>query len=144
MQKAVTGSRRFVGRLLRGNDLLGAITERCRAAGVRLGRVEAIGAVERARVGFYDQGERAYRFLEFAEPLEILALKGNVSLRDGEVMAHLHITLGDAEGRACGGHLAPGTVVFACEYIIEAFDGAELHRGLDAATGLPLWPEEQV
>ena len=38
-----------------------------------------------------------------------------------------------------GGHLAPGTIVFACELIIEAFDGQELNRGMDRETGLPLW-----
>jgi len=49
--------------------LLSTLNDRCRAAGVRLGRVEALGAVERARAGFCAQGERACRFLEFAEPL---------------------------------------------------------------------------
>lgn len=142
MQKSVTTSRRFIGRLQRGEDLLAALTERCRAAGIRLGRLEAIGAVEVARVGFYDQDGRIYRYLDFDTPQEILSLKGNVSLRDGEVMVHAHITLGDAEGRAGGGHLAPGTRVFACEYLIEELAGAELHRSVDEVTGLPLWPAE--
>jgi len=32
-----------------------------------------------------------------------------------------------------------GTIVFACEFIIEAFDGPPLERGFDETTGLPLW-----
>ncbi len=37
-----------------------------------------------------------------------------------------------------GGHLAPGTTVFAAEYVIQAFDGPEFCRGFDEMTGLPL------
>ncbi len=139
MQNAIATAGHFIGRLERGVDLLDALTERIRQAGVQLGRVEAIGAVEKARVGFYDQGSRVYRYLQFDRPLEILALKGNVSLKEGQPMLHAHVTFGDENGHAFGGHLAPGTVVFACEYILEGFAGGELHRGHDEATGLPLW-----
>ncbi|MDW7710517.1 MAG: DNA-binding protein [Deferrisomatales bacterium] len=131
----------LMGRLRRGDDLLECLTAFVRREGVRLGRVEALGAVERARVGYYDQGAFEYRYLEFDTDLEILALLGNVSLRDGEPMVHAHVTLGDAQGRAFGGHLAPGTRVFACEFAVEVLDGEELHRGHDEATGLPLWTE---
>ena len=40
-----------------------------------------------------------------------------------------------------GGHLAPGTTVFAAEYVIQAFDGPEFCRGFDEVTGLPLWDD---
>ncbi len=139
MRVTAKAVRVVVGRLERGDDLLQALTGVCRAEGVRLGRVEALGAVERARLGFYDQRERVYRYWEVDEPLEILALVGNVSLRDGQPMVHAHVTLGDHAGRALGGHLVEGTRVFACEYALEVLEGADLHRGLDEATGLPLW-----
>jgi hypothetical protein len=35
--------------------------------------------------------------------------------------------------------LAPGTIVFACECVIEKFEGPILERGFDEETGLPLW-----
>ncbi len=134
-----TVRRVIVGRLQRGEDLLGSLTRICREQGVRLGRVEAIGAVEGARLGFYHQDSQQYEFHTLERPLEILALVGNVSLRDGEPMVHAHVTLSDAEGKAIGGHLAEGTRVFACEFAIEVLEGGELHRGHDEATGLPLW-----
>lgn len=129
----------LLGRLQRGDDLLEALTVLVRQEGVRLGRLEALGAVEKARVGYYDQEAYEYRYLDFDQDLEILALVGNVSLRDGQPMVHAHLTLGDAQGRAFGGHLVPGTRVFACEFAIEVLEGAELHRGHDEATRLPLW-----
>ena len=40
---------------------------------------------------------------------------------------------------ATGLTLAPGTIVFACEFILETFDGPILERDLDETTGLYLW-----
>jgi len=122
-----------------GEDLLGQITGVCRAAGITLGRVEALGAVQKARVGYYNQTHRQYEFLELDRHLEIASLVGNVSLKDGEPMVHAHVTLSDDEGKAYGGHLAPGTVIFACEFVIQQLEGETLERGFDEETGLPLW-----
>lgn len=68
-------------------------------------------------------------------------LTGNVSIRDGSPLVHAHVSLADYSGNAFGGHLAPGTTVFACEYIIQAFTGETLVREQDSETGLPLWRE---
>jgi hypothetical protein len=135
----VTPRATFMGRLPHGADLLEALTALCREKQVTLGRVEALGAVQRARLGYYDQETRTYQFFALDRPLEITKLVGNVSLKDGEPMVHAHLTLADAEGRAYGGHLAPGTRVFACEFVLQAFDGPTLTRTFDAETDLHLW-----
>lgn len=122
-----------------GEDLLEQITGVCRAAGITLGRVEALGAVQKARVGYYNQTSRQYDFLEFDRDLELTALVGNVSLKDGQPMVHAHVTLSDDEGNAYGGHLVQGTVIFACEFVIQQLHGEALVRGFDEDTGLPLW-----
>jgi len=129
----------FIGKLKFGGDLLGELTSVCEENYIRLGRVEALGAVKKARVGFYDQQAREYNFLEIDKPLEITKLIGNISLRDGKPMVHAHITLSDSQGNAYGGHLAPGTIVFACEFIINSYDGLDYVRDYDEQTGLPLW-----
>lgn len=129
----------FIGKLKFGGDLLGELTSVCEENYIRLGRVEALGAVKKARVGFYDQQAREYNFLEIDKPLEITKLIGNISLRDGKPMVHAHITLSDSQGNAYGGHLAPGTIVFACEFIMNSYDGPDHIRDYDEQTGLPLW-----
>ena len=137
--REVKSGGRLMGKLTHGADLLEELTSICKDHDIRLGRVEALGAVQKARVGFYDQKEREYRFMDLDEPLEILNVTGNVSVKEGEPIIHAHITLGDSKGNTFGGHLAPGTIVFACEYIIEILNGEELTRGYDDETGLPLW-----
>ena len=139
VSRSVASAEILMGRLDFGADLLQGLTDMCIQKSVRLGRMEALGAVQKARLGFYDQKARQYRYVVMDKPLELLHLVGNVSLKDGKPMVHAHVTLADDEGHAFGGHLASGTIVFSCEYVIEEFNGPTFARGLDQETGLPLW-----
>jgi predicted DNA-binding protein with PD1-like motif len=129
----------LVGRLERGDDILVALTDLCKRQGVTAGSLWAIGAVERGGVGYYDQKEGRYIENRFDSGMEIVALQGNVSLKEDEVFLHCHAILADREGRCFGGHLLEGNIAFACEFTIEAHPGAALNRTGDPATGLMLW-----
>ncbi|MBC8373209.1 MAG: DNA-binding protein [Planctomycetes bacterium] len=140
--KEMTLQRCYMCRGAHGSDLLGEITDFCRDRGITLGRVEALGALVRARLGYYNQNTRQYETLDFDEHLEITNLAGNVSVKGGEPIVHAHVTLAGDRGIAYGGHLVPGCEIFACEFVVQEFDGPQLTRGLDEQTGLPLWNEE--
>jgi len=129
----------YMGRLPHGSDLLDELTKICTDLEIECGRIEAIGAVQKACIGYYDQKLRKYKFNTLDTGLEILKLAGNVSLKDGVPMVHAHITLADDKGRVFGGHLSQGTIIFACEYMIEKFDGHAFRRIYDEETGLALW-----
>jgi len=129
--RKVQSEKILMGRLQRGDDLLETLTTICREENITLSRIQGLGAVEQARIGFYDQTEREYCFLTLDRPLEITALTGNVSLKYGDIFLHLHATLCDENGNAFGKHLAPGTTVFALKCTIEAFDGPPLNRSFD-------------
>ncbi|MFO8031417.1 MAG: DNA-binding protein [Desulfohalobiaceae bacterium] len=131
----------FVFRLPHGEDLLQALGDICREKGVQTGRVEVIGAVQSAAVAYYDQEKQEYARLELPGEWEILSCLGNISLKQGEVIVHAHITLSDSQGRVYGGHLVPGCSIFAGEGFIQEFQGARLERDFDSTTGLPLWKE---
>ncbi|HDS05599.1 MAG TPA: DNA-binding protein [Deltaproteobacteria bacterium] len=137
--KAVTPKKVIMGKLSFGCGLLEELTKIATEHGIRLGRIEAIGAVQKARIGFYNQSKRKYQFHLFDQPQEVVKLAGNISMKDGKPFVHAHITLADKAGKSCGGHLAEGTIVFACEFILEAFEGPEFSRCLDEKTGLSLW-----
>lgn len=128
-----------MGKLGVGCDLLEGLTNVCVERNVTLGRVGAIGAVQSARISFYNQESLTYQYSSVNCPLEIAHLIGNVSLKDGKPFVHAHATMFDEQGRSYGGHVAPGTVVFACEFILESFDGPRFERKPDKETGLSLW-----
>jgi uncharacterized protein len=135
-----TGSKeRLMGRIGYGSDLLEELNKMCRKKDIRLGWFEGLGAVRKVCLSYYDQQKQGYQSVEVDRPLEITHLVGNVSLRDGAPFVHAHITLADGEGRAYGGHLAPGTIVFACEFVLDVLDGPDFERALDETTGLYLW-----
>jgi predicted DNA-binding protein with PD1-like motif len=133
------GQRVLLGRLEKGEDILRGLTEFCVLHGVRVGSVQAIGAVQRGGVGYYDQAATTYRETHFDEGMEIASLMGNISQKEGEVFLHCHVILADAEGHCFGGHLLEGNVAFACEFVVTSLDGAVPERTLDEATGLMLW-----
>ena len=143
MNIAVNPGRKIIGRLAKGEDLLAALEKLALDHSITLGEVSAIGAVSQARIGYYNQTERKYYFIDLGRPLEILNLIGNISLKDGKPMVHAHVTLSDHEGRAFGGHLAEGTLAFACEFMIQEYQSVTpLVRQMDDPTGLFLWPPE--
>ena len=129
----------LMGRLPHGGDMLKELTQLCRRHGVTLGKVTALGAVQVARIQYYNQSAKEYEESLIEEPMELTSLVGNISERDGEPFVHAHVTLSARDGKVTGGHLGEGTVVFAAEYVIERYEGAALRRQFDGVTGLFLW-----
>jgi predicted DNA-binding protein with PD1-like motif len=133
-----------VARLQYGADLLDAIALVAQEHGMTMGSFRAICALQRGRLSFYDQltpdpHNRTYDAMELEEPLEIVSLIGTVSVREGEPSVHAHACLSDSQGRCFGGHLEHGCAVFACELVLDGFEGPALERGYDDVTGLWLW-----
>jgi predicted DNA-binding protein with PD1-like motif len=131
--------RRVVARLTHGGDLLAEIAAVADAHGMQAAELRAIGALQRARLAFYDQTAHEYGEFAVDEPVELVALLGNVSRRDGATAVHAHATLAGHDGACIGGHVAPGCILFACELILQELVGDPLEREFDAVTGLPLW-----
>ncbi len=98
--REVKAVKMFMGKLECGADLLEEITRICVDKDMHLGRVEALGAVKKARLGYYNQKEREYHFYEFDQTLEITNLVGNVSIKDGAPIVHAHVTFSDEDGHA--------------------------------------------
>ncbi len=139
MIREIKHSRYLMGNLDYGSDLLNSITYTCEKENIVLGRLELIGAVQRARIGYYLQDKKIYKSSELNEPMEITSLIGNISLKDRKPFVHAHINLANIEGKVCGGHLLEGTIVFAAEFMIQTFEGPEFIRTLDDHTKLALW-----
>lgn len=137
--------RTIIGHLERGSDLYDGIAKIAIEQSIKVGRVTGIGAVQKAKLAYYDQKAMKYYDIELDEPLEIVSLYGNISAKDGTPFVHAHVVLADEQGNGKGGHLLPGgTPVFACELTIEEFEGPELARGFDDKTGLTLWPKNRT
>ena len=129
----------FMGRLPQGSDLYKGLQSFLEEHNIKAGTVEGIGALRKACLGYYDQDSKKYCSIDIEEPMEVLSLLGNISLKEGKAFPHCHIILGDKNGSTRGGHLMEGCSVFAFEFVIKQFDGASLVRGFDKETRLSLW-----
>lgn len=129
----------FLGRLEHGADLLNELYQLCESQSIQMGTLQVIGAIQRACVGFYDQGKKLYQQITLPNPAEIVCCTGNISSKDGKIFIHAHLTLSDEQGKAWGGHLMPGTIIFAAEFQIQELRGKILQRSEDPVTGLTLW-----
>lgn len=132
--------RTFIGRFEYGDDLLESLNEFCRKQKIKSGFFNLIGAVQNAKMGYYSQQEKKYTgCVELNKKLEIASCMGNISIKEGEIFVHAHIVLADYKGRAFGGHVMPGTKVFAAEFVVNEIKSGKLVRVKDPVTGLPLW-----
>ncbi|WKV10053.1 DNA-binding protein [Thermoanaerobacterium sp. CMT5567-10] len=131
--------RRFMGRFKYDNDLLQEITNFIINENIRSGEIRIIGAIKKARFGYFNQSTKEYKFIEKNEHMEILSAIGNISLKNGKPFPHVHITLADKDGNVFGGHLMEGTKIFAAEFVIVDYGENNLERVDDEFTGLQLW-----
>lgn len=139
VQRTFALDRVIAGNLDHDADLLEFLTAVASRSQVEAGMLSFLGAVQQARVAFYDGQSQKYETIALDEPLEIVHGTGNVSLLDGNIFVHAHVALSDRQGRTFGGHLLPGTIVFAGEYFLWALAGHPFVRSRDAVTGLNLW-----
>ena len=73
--------------------------------------VTAIGAFERAKVGWFDFERKHYKPISVTEQCEVLSLLGDIAQGgDGKASLHLHAVLGLSDGSVRGGHLLEGLV----------------------------------
>lgn len=138
-EKPYLTGRTFLFSIFKGEDLLQAIQHFSHHHQVRCGLINAIGAVERATFGIYDQKAKKYIKHNLEKELEIISLCGNISLFDDKPMVHAHVVFSDSEGKATGGHVMAGTRVFSCEVFMQELTGDVKVRKNDKVTQLPLW-----
>lgn len=125
-------------RLHAGEEVHAALLEICAHYGVTSGYVvSGIGMLKDPLLGWYDVEGRQYHEQRFAGRHELLNLAGNVSLKDGAPMCHLHVVLSDEEYRCFGGHLFSSEVGLTLEVVLLALPGVRMHRELEEEFGLP-------
>lgn len=131
----------YMGRIAHGEDIIQSLENFCIEHSIQSAWVQCMGAVSKATLSYYGQAEHRYFSQEFKGEYEIVSCTGNISLREHKPFAHLHIVLSDTRFQCYAGHLVPGSAnVFACEFVIQAFDGGDpLVRERDEQTGLYLW-----
>ncbi|WP_454619551.1 PPC domain-containing DNA-binding protein [Bradyrhizobium cenepequi] len=121
-----------------GEEAFAALTKFANEAGISAASLTAIGAFERATVGWFDFSSKSYRRTEVNEQCEVLSAIGDVAISDdGKASLHVHIVLGLSDGSTRGGHLLAGVVRPTLEVVLTEAP-AKLRRKKRADLGIAL------
>ena len=102
-----------------GEEAFAALTKFANEAGITAASLTAIGAFEKATIGWFDFDKKTYKKIEVEQQCEVLSAIGDVAVGDdGKASLHLHVVLGLADGTTRGGHLMKGTVRPTLEVVL--------------------------
>ncbi|WGR96911.1 DNA-binding protein [Bradyrhizobium sp. ISRA443] len=105
------GQRIHVAVLDSGEEAFAALTDIARKLEIPAASLTAIGAFQKATVGWFDLERKTYKKIEVREQCEVLSAIGDVAVADdGRPSLHMHVVLGLADGTTRGGHLLAATV----------------------------------
>lgn len=136
----------YVAVLDPGEEAFSALSDWAARQQVSAGQVTAVGAFERATVGWFDRAAKDYRRVEVGQQCEVLSLIGDIVIGPGDPggpgqpaqpQPHLHAVLGLADGSTRGGHLLEGHVWPTLEVVIRETP-AELRKTHRPDLGLAL------
>jgi predicted DNA-binding protein with PD1-like motif len=121
-----------------GEDAFEALTKFANDAGLTGASLTAIGAFEKATVGWFDFEKKTYKKIEVAQQCEVLSAIGDVAVGDdGKASLHVHVVLGLSDGTTRGGHLLEGKVRPTLE-VVMTDTPAKLRRKKRADIGIAL------
>lgn len=124
----------IVARLLKGEEFTESVKSLCEKEYFSSGRIQAIGAVKRAVLGYFDTEEKKY--VHFECKGELASCIGNIAKKGDDIVVHVHAVVSDSEGTCKGGHIVQAETSATVEVFIDIIPG--LKRALDAETGLYL------
>ena len=126
-------------KLEKDSDLLDSLTLYAEENNIQAAEINFIGAVQSAKVLYFNQEKKKYDEHIMDQPYEVLSGIGNISLLDYKPFVHVHIVLADSTGKAYGGHLDKGTKVWLIEAFIHEVDSKNLVRKFDENICLSVW-----
>ena len=126
-------------KLEKDTDLLDSLTNYAKENNIQAAEINFIGAVQSAKVLYFNQEKKKYDEHIMDQPYEVLSGIGNISLLDDKPFVHVHVVLADSKGKAFGGHLDKGTKVWLIEAFIHEVDSKNLVRNFDENICLSVW-----
>jgi predicted DNA-binding protein with PD1-like motif len=121
-----------------GEDVLESIEAVAKDNSVKSGQLTLIGAVSKAKLGYYHREAAEYRHITIDEDVEVVSCMGDISSHEENIVVHAHMIVADEAGKCYGGHLMSGCEVSVTIELVILETAIELTRKRDDHTGLNL------
>jgi predicted DNA-binding protein with PD1-like motif len=129
----------IMAKMEKGEDVIKTIEKVAVDHGVKTGQLTLIGAIEGARLGYFNRHSLEYVEFTVDEDLEVVSCMGDIAtMDDGSLVVHAHMIAADDKGNCHGGHLFPGCKVSVTIELVIFETEDEIKRARDDSTGLNL------
>lgn len=120
------------------DEVLSGLTAFAAREKITAGYFTAVGALRRAKFGWFDAAHQAYRDIRVDQQVELISLIGDIGLVNGQPQVHAHGAVGLPDGQVRGGHLLEATVFPTLEVFFTALP-TTLIKNRDDETTLSLF-----
>jgi hypothetical protein len=135
---SVNGNRKTYAVIFsKGDEAFSGLTDFARRYHVTAAHFTAIGALQSARLAWFDPTRKMYKQISIDSQVEVLSMIGDIALYKGKPAVHTHMVVGFPDGSTRGGHVLEAHVRPTLEVIVSVEPNA-MHRRLDPETDLAL------
>lgn len=112
----------YVLRVEIGEEIEETLRQFGQTVGIEGAFYQGIGMLTQVELAFFCTDVKTYERRFFNEEYELISLMGNLSVYEGVVVPHTHVTLGDRNYQTFSGHLVRGVVSVTAEIFLTPID----------------------
>src|SRR5580704_9837392 len=120
-----------------GDEAFSGLLEFAEKYQVTSAHFTAIGALNKATLGWFDPQRKMYKKIPINGQHEVIGMSGDIALYEGKPVVHTHMIVGGPDGTTRAGHLLDAIVSPTLEVMVTV-DPIAMHKRLDPETDLTL------
>jgi predicted DNA-binding protein with PD1-like motif len=120
-----------------GDEAFSGLLEFAERYHVTSAHFTAIGALNRATLGWFDPQRKMYKMIPIAGQHEVIGMSGDIALYQGKPVVHTHMVVGSPDGTTRAGHVLEAYVSPTLEVMVTV-DPIAMKKRLDPETDLTL------
>ena len=120
-----------------GDEAFSGLLEFAEKYHVTSAHFTAIGAVNKATLGWFDPQRKMYKKIPINGQHEVIAMSGDIALYQGKPVVHTHMVVGSPDGTTRAGHVLDAYVSPTLEVMVTV-DPVAMHKRFDPETDLTL------
>jgi predicted DNA-binding protein with PD1-like motif len=120
-----------------GDEAFSGLLEFAEKYHVTSAHFTAIGALNKATLGWFDPQRKMYKKIPINGQHEVIAMSGDIALYQGNPVVHTHLVVGSPDGTTRAGHVLDAYVSPTLEVMLTV-DPVAMHKRFDPETDLTL------
>ena len=130
-------TKRYAVIFYQGDEAFSGLLEFAEKYHVTSAHFTAIGAVNRAVLGWFDPQRKMYKKIPIEGQHEVIAMSGDIALYQGKPVVHTHMVVGTSDGTTRAGHVL-GAFVSPTLEVMVTVDPLAMQKRFDPNTDLTL------